>query len=97
MPTSQTLLINPCGTAAPPRYHLAARRALAPGATLGVLNNGKTNVRLILDQIAAALQARCQFGEIVHMRKPGVAHPCPEAQLQEFAARCDVVINGVGD
>lgn len=97
MSSSQTVLINPCGVALPPRYTLAARTGIRVGATLGLLDNGKTNVRLILDHIAAALQQRLGFADVLHIRKPGVAHPCPTESLQALASRCAVVVNGVGD
>ena len=91
------MLVNPCGMAAPPQYALAARYPLPPKATLGLLDNGKTNAKLILDQIAEALVQQLEFVEVVHLRKPGVAHPCPDEQLQAFANQCTVVVNGVGD
>lgn len=90
-------LVNPCGVASPPQYHLAARQRMLQGAALGLLNNGKTNVRVILESIAAALTRRFGFAEVVHVRKPSVAQPCPEDMLQALQARCAVVVNGVGD
>ncbi len=102
MVTHQTWLVNPCGVASPPRYQLAQRQSDASGAglsgtALGLLDNGKTNAGVILDEIGAALQQLYGFAEVIHIRKPGVAHPCPEALLQELRARCTVVVNGVGD
>ena len=97
MTTSNVLLINPFGVAAPPRYQLAARREISAGSVLGLLNNGKTNVDIILEQVGAALKQQLGFAEVVHIRKPGVAHPCPENDLQALRARCTVVVNGVGD
>lgn len=89
--------INPCGVASPPRYTLAERRPIPRGATLGLLDNGKTNVALILEQVSSALIERFGFADVLHLRKPSVAHPCAEAQLQELQSRCAVVVNGVGD
>ena len=97
MVNGQTWLVNPCGVASPPRYELAQRHGVASGAVLGLLDNGKTNAGVILDEIGAALQQQYGFAEVIHMRKPGVAHPCPEALLEELRARCTVVVNGVGD
>lgn len=97
MSKTQTLLINPCGVALPPRYALAPRKTISPGAVLGVLNNGKTNVHVILEHIAQALQQRFGFADVLYIRKPGVAYPCPEEQLHALASRCAVVVNGVGD
>jgi hypothetical protein len=89
--------INPCGVASPPRYTLAERMPIPQGATLGLLDNGKTNVSLILEQVSSALIERFGFTDVLHLRKLSVAHPCAEAQLQELQRRCTVVVNGVGD
>ncbi len=97
MKENESLLIDPCGTAAPPNYTLAARRKIPNGAVLGILNNGKTNVGLILDQVGEGLVERFGFSEVLRVKKPAVSHPCPEDQLKELASRCAVVINGVGD
>lgn len=102
MANGQTWLVNPCGVAAPPRYHLAQRQTVSPGSNLGgtvlgLLNNGKTNAGVILEEIGAALKQQYGFADVLHIRKPGVAHPCPEALLKELQARCTVVVNGVGD
>ncbi len=90
-------LINPCGVASPPRYALAERTGIPQGATLGLLNNGKTNVDLILEQVSTILIERFGFADVLHLRKPSVANPCPEAQLQDLQTHCTVVVNGVGD
>lgn len=97
MANSETWLINPCGVASPPRYQLAQRQTVPEGAVLGLLNNGKTNAGVILDQIGDMLKQRFGFAEVVHIRKPGVAHPCPETLLNDLQTRCAVVVNGVGD
>jgi hypothetical protein len=97
MVEAQTWLINPCGVAMPPRYTMAPRTTLSPGAVLGVLNNGKTNVQVILECIAQALQQHFRFADVLYIRKPGVALPCPEEQLHALTSRCTVVVNGVGD
>ncbi len=97
MTQGEQLLINPCGVASPPRYHLAPRASIPPGATLGILNNGKTNVSLILEQIEAGLGQSFHFADIVHIHKPAAALPCPEDALQTLQERCTIVVNGVGD
>ncbi len=94
---NQHFLVNPCGVASPPHYALATRRDIPGGATLGLLDNGKTNVSLILEQVAEALTKRFGFAEVVHLRKPAVSYACPEAYMQELLRRCAVVVNGVGD
>ena len=89
--------INPCGVASPPRHTLAERTPIPPGATLGLLDNGKTNAGLILEHVSSVLTERFGFADVLHLRKPSVAHPCSETQLQELRTRCAVVVNGVGD
>jgi len=97
MKESEHLLIDPCGKASPPHYELAVREEITNGGVLGILNNGKTNVELILDQVGEGLVQRFGFSEVLHIKKPAVSHPCPEDKLNELASRCAVVINGVGD
>lgn len=102
MVNQQTWLVNPCGVASPPRYHLASRpsglpRAILGGTVLGLLDNGKTNAGIILDEIGKVLQKQYGFAEVIHIRKPGVAHPWPETLLNDLRARCTMVVNGVGD
>ena len=91
------MLINPCGTASPPRYELASRKEIPKTSLLGILNNGKTNAGLILDQIAEDLVQRFGFSGTLRIRKPATSHPCPDEKLKELTCRCAVVINGVGD
>lgn len=97
MSQNETLLVNPCGTASPPHYELAVRKEIVKGSILGILNNGKTNVKLILDEIGEYLTQRFGFSEVLRFRKPAVSHPCPDGILREFTSRCAVIINGVGD
>ena len=97
MTTNDRLFVNPCGVAAPPRYQLANRATLPPQATLGLLDNGKNNVSLILEQVAEALMPHFGFAQVRHVRKPSIAHACPEDILQALQSGCTVVVNGVGD
>ncbi len=97
MTDGDQLLINPCGVASPPHYNLATRREISKGAVLGILNNGKTNVSVILEQIEAGLAQSFNFSEVIHIHKPAAALPCPNDELEVLQARCTIVVNGVGD
>lgn len=97
MARNSTYLVDPCGEAHPPRYRLAQRREIPRGAAVGLLDNGKTNVGLILKQVGHAVAERFGLSEVIHFRKPAVAHPCPEHMLLSLQSRCAAIINGVGD
>lgn len=97
MTSNRLMFVNPCGVAAPPQYQLANRAVIPPQATLGLLDNGKNNVSLILEQVAEALVQHFGFSQVRHFRKPSIAHPCPEDILQALRSDCTVVVNGVGD
>ncbi len=97
MASEQNVLIDPCGVARPPRYKLAERRENPKERTLGLLNNGKTNVGLILGKVGEIVAGQLGFSKVVHFRKPGVAHPCPDKMLDEIKSQCAAVVNGIGD
>ena len=90
MTQGEQLLINPCGVASPPRYHLAPRASISSGATLGILNNGKTNVSLV-----AGLEAR--GAQVIHVPVYRWGFPEDTSALEEnlralSAAQRDVVM-----
>ncbi len=97
MASERNVLIDPCGVARPPRYKLAERRETPNGGVLGLLDNGKTNVGLILKKVGEIAAGQLGFSRVVHFRKPGVAHPCPEKMLDEIKSQCAAVVNGIGD
>jgi hypothetical protein len=76
---------------------LAPRPASWKGLRLGLLDNGKRNADLILEQVLAQLTAQLEPSAVVRRRKPGAGVPGPEALLEELRAECDAVIVGVGD
>ncbi|CAG0940926.1 hypothetical protein ANRL1_00316 [Anaerolineae bacterium] len=77
------------------------RNALAPrvpdlaGLRIGLLDNGKPNVDLLLDHIRMRLSERFGITKIVRRRKNRVG--LVAEYLDELVAQCDVVINGVAD
>jgi len=50
-----------------------------------------------LDTVAAILNARYSFTNIVHHRKPSASKPAAPEAIEELATTCDLVIVGVGD
>ena len=80
---------------------VVARGMLAPrvsdlaGLRVGLLDNGKPNADLMLDYLAAGLNEQFAFKSIVRRRKTSVGRAAEH--LDELAAQCDIVINGVAD
>lgn len=93
-----SLLLNPQGPSEERRYPLAPRRLTTlDGATVGLLTNTKLNAEAVLKAIGALLQERYALKELLLRTKPNFSLPAPTATLDELAARCDVVVAGVGD
>lgn len=76
---------------------LAPRPARWEGVRLGLLDNGKRNANLILEQVLAELTPELQPSTVIRRRKPGAGVPGPQELLDELRASCDAVIVGVGD
>ncbi len=76
---------------------LAPRGADLNGATVGLLENGKQNARLFLEEVAGVLRREHGVGEVTLRRKEIFAQPAPPELVDELAAACDVVVTGVGD
>lgn len=75
---------------------LAARPRSLAGLVLGYLDNGKPRSDRFLDLLAARLRAD-GVRDAVRARKPSIGRLAAREMLDELAARCDVVITGVGD
>ncbi|MBO0687520.1 MAG: hypothetical protein J2P45_30595, partial [Candidatus Dormibacteraeota bacterium] len=93
-----SLLVDPTSTPASSGFSLAPRRFRdLNGKTVGLLDSTKFNSDNLLDGLGKLLQERYGVKELVKDRKPYFGRPIPEDKAKEFAARCDVVITGVGD
>ncbi|HLH69294.1 MAG TPA: hypothetical protein VKY90_09760 [Candidatus Dormibacteraeota bacterium] len=93
-----SVLVSPTPSSEAHQFSLAPRRIRdLGGRTVGLLDSGKFNSDRLLEAVADLLKDRYAVGEIVRRRKPTFSRPVPEEMAQELAARCDVVIAGVGD
>jgi hypothetical protein len=93
-------ILDPTGLSsreAAPGLTLAARRADLAGARIGLLENGKQNARLFLEDVAALLRDRYGAGEATLRRKENFAQPVSPELVDELSAASDVVVVGVGD
>ncbi len=93
-----SLLLDPQGPKEERRHPLAPRRLRTlDGVTVGLLTNTKLNAEAVLKAIGALLQERYALKELLLRTKPNFSLPAPTAVIDELAARCDVVVAGVGD
>jgi hypothetical protein len=76
---------------------LAPRPADLRGATVGLLENGKQNARLFLQELGAELSDRYGVHAVTLRRKEVFSAPAPPELVDELGAECDVVVTGVGD
>ncbi len=66
------------------------------GRTVGLLDNGKLNVDILLDHVEALLRSQHGVSTVIRLHKPDASRPVPEDVAKGFAA-CDAVISAVGD
>jgi hypothetical protein len=100
MPTEslpKLVLVSPVNEAAVAESSLAPRLLELRGKRVGLLDNSKSKAGKMLDTVAAILNARYGFTNIVRHRKPSASKPAAPEAIDELATTCDLVIVGVGD
>jgi hypothetical protein len=93
-------IMDPTGqspTEASPGLALAARRTDLRGARVALLENGKQNARLFLEEVAGVLRERYGAAEVTMRRKEVFSAPAPPELVDEISGEADVVVTGVGD
>jgi hypothetical protein len=80
-----------------PTFALAPRANDLHGLKVGLLENGKQNARLLLEDVAAVLHDRYGAGEATLRRKENFAQPVAPELVAELSSESDVVVIGVGD
>jgi hypothetical protein len=76
---------------------VAAHRASLDGATIGIMNNCKPNSAELLTAIADLLCERYAIREVVGPVQTEGILLASEEQLDDMAAKCDIVLHGLGD
>ena len=74
---------------------LAPRPASLDGRVIGLLNNTKDLVDVLLDEVKNLLQKDYPRAKFRHFRKESVSGAAPD--LMEEMATCDAVVTAVGD
>ena|ERR1700733_10565356 len=78
-------------------FTLAPRPADLNGLKIGLLENGKQNARLLLEDVASVLRERYGAGQATLRRKENFAQPVAPELVDELSGESDVVVIGVGD
>jgi hypothetical protein len=94
-----TKVWNPTGTVQEVKSRISPRIGDLNGKVLGILDNGKPNFDLFAARLEELLRRDFNFADVVHLKKGTLAphSRLPQTAAEEFAARCDVVINGSCD
>jgi hypothetical protein len=66
------------------------------GRTIGLLDNGKINVRVLFDHMERMLRTQYGVHDVIRLRKPDFSRPAPAPVLAAMQG-CDAVISAVGD
>ncbi len=74
-----------------------ARRSAGAHLVIGMLDNHKHNSDKVLDRIQQRLSAQYSGVRFVRVKKPEAGKPAPGKLLEDLAAECDAVVNGIGD
>lgn len=89
-------VLDPTVETAPARAGATTRLTSLAGRTIGLLDNGKLNVRALLDHMERMLRAQYSVHDVVRLRKPDFSRPAPASVLAALQG-CDAVISAVGD
>jgi hypothetical protein len=93
-------ILDPTGlgeSAAAPGLTLAPRPANLTGARVTLLENGKQNARLFLEDVGALLRERHGIAEVHLRKKANFAVAEGEDVVDAIRAEADAVVLGVGD
>ena len=90
-------LVDPTLAPASSGLGLASRPASLDGAVIGLVNNGKTHGREILQRVAENLEARHRIRGTVLVTKPGTSLPAVSADVEMLAADATAIIAAIGD
>lgn len=78
-------------------FALASRPTSLSGVKIGLLENGKQNARLFLEEVADVLRERHGAGEAELRRKEIFSQPASPELVDELSREAEVVVVGIGD
>lgn len=89
-------VLDPTVDTVPLTSKAAATFTSLRGLTIGLLDNGKVNVRPLLDSMADILRTQHGVKTVLRFKKPDASRPAPPDVLESMAG-CDAMISAVGD
>lgn len=90
-------MMDPSGAGASATYDPAPRLATLEGASLGLLDNGKTNAAKFLNMVAEILVAEHGVADVTMYRKEALSKPAPKQVIDKLVANSDFGVTGIGD
>lgn len=90
------VMLNPVADAGIPAAEVAPRVASLDGKVVGFLFNGHYSAPVLFDTVRQKLTGRFKFSDVINKVKPNVGAPSPDETIAEVAAKCDMVVLGVG-
>jgi hypothetical protein len=76
---------------------LAPRPATLHGATLALLDNGKPNAALLLEEVGRQLAERFRLQDVKVFTKDYFGTPVERTQVERIVATCSFAVTAVGD
>ena len=73
-----------------------SRLSSLAGRTVGLLDNGKLNVDILLNHVETLLRSQHGVSTVIRLQKPDASRPVSADVAKGFVA-CDAVISAVGD
>ena len=90
-------LVDPTLEPANPGSTPAPRPASLDGAVIGLVNNGKTRGREILQRVAGNIAAKHRIGGTILVTKPDSSFPAAPEDVEMLAADATAIIAAIGD
>jgi hypothetical protein len=94
---SKLVILDPTHEGGGSQSRMAPRPTDVSHKVVGLLDNEKPHSRELLDFVEIELRDRLSPAKVLRFRKDDSTRPAPEPLLNEIAAECELVINGVGD
>ncbi|MBI2917979.1 MAG: hypothetical protein HYY01_08285 [Chloroflexi bacterium] len=93
------IVLDPTAVGHPVEKPLSPRPESLEGKRVGFLWNGKPNADVFLAELQRLVSERCRpaASARVNWSKTSASGAAFEGLLEELAANCDAVVNGVGD
>lgn len=93
-----SVFLDPTGAAAGGEDRtLAPRPATFNGLTLGLLDNGKPNAAVLLEEVGRQLGERFRLQDVKVFSKDYFGTPVERTQVERIVSTCNFAVTAVGD